>query len=76
MATQTQTAKHPVSWGNPFSHVPVVAAKRTESSPQWLKDLDEKGVSRLSTRKNEILMELVGCHPKGHLAREGRTLRQ
>jgi hypothetical protein len=42
---QVQTAPPPsVPWDNPFSHVTVTAAPTTDSSPQWIKDLDKKGV--------------------------------
>lgn len=34
-----------ILWDNPFSHVPVTIPTRTAASPQWIKDLDEKGVS-------------------------------
>lgn len=32
-----------IPWDNPFSHVPIKAPPRPTDSPQWLKDLDEKG---------------------------------
>jgi len=32
-------------WDNPFHSNKVEMAERTEDAPEWLKDLDEKGVS-------------------------------
>jgi hypothetical protein len=55
---QVQTAPPPsVPWDNPFSHVTVTAAPTTDSSPQWIKDLDKKGVSAAVLR---LISQLIG----------------
>jgi len=74
---QVQTAPPPsVPWDNPFSHVTVTAAPTTDASPQWIKDLDKKGVGLPFYVLECTLMESVGDHPKGDLGRTSRSLRQ
>jgi hypothetical protein len=74
---QVQTAPPPsVPWDNPFSHVTVTAAPTTDSSPQWIKDLDKKGVSAAALRLMLQLIGLVGHHPQSNLGRASRILRQ
>ena len=76
---QVSTAPPPsIPWDNPFSHVPVTVPTRTASSPQWLKDLDEKGVGSGSHHDHCLNTNpfLVGYHPQGHLERSGRLLRR
>ena len=74
---QVQTAPPPsVPWDNPFSHVTVTAAPTTDSSPQWIKDLDKKGVSLARLQLATQLMCSVGYHSQGDLRGARRVLRQ
>jgi hypothetical protein len=65
---QVQTAPPPsVPWDNPFSHVTVTAAPTTDSSPQWIKDLDKKGVGVELSSMRRQLIHSVGYHSQGNL---------